>query len=389
MSSVVDVPDMTGVRLAIFSDTYFPQVNGVARTLERLVRAVEANGGAVHVFTPADPASPRDERGVTRFSSRAFWAYPQLRLSWPSLGPVLTAFDAFRPTLVHLATEFGVGWAGRRAAMRRGIPIVSSYHTNFTAYAKHYGLGVFAAPGWHFLRWFHSAASRTYCPTQSVADDLAAHGFGRCSLWSRGVDTRLFSPTHRSPDVRADAASSGDTLLALYVGRLAAEKGLDVAIEAVRLAEEQRPSRIRMLVVGDGPAEAQARATAPTCVHFAGRLQGQPLHSAYASGDVFLFPSTTDTFGNVMLEAMASGLPVIGADVGPTREIIAPGAGWLEPPGSVAHVAARLVQLIDDRALLERAREAALATATSRSWDAVWTALFRSYHTVLANHRAQ
>lgn len=373
------VPDMSGVRLAIFSDTYYPQVNGVARTLERLVRAVEQSGGVVRVFTPADPAVPVSDPQVTRFASRAFWAYPQVRLAWPAFARVLEAFDEFRPTLVHLATEFGVGLAGRRAAIRRRVPIVSSYHTNFTAYAKHYGLGAFAAPGWHYLRWFHSAARRTFCPTMAVADDLAVRDFGNCAVWSRGVDTSLFSPALRSEMWRARADASDETLLALYVGRLAAEKGLNVAIEAVRLAAERRPSQIRMLVVGDGPAEAQTKATAPDCVHFAGRLQGEALYRAYASGDVFVFPSTTDTFGNVMLEAMASGLPVIAADVGPSREVVAPGSGWLEPPGSAEHIAARLVQLIDDRELLASTKSSALTAAASWSWDAVWASLFRAY----------
>ena len=382
-----EIPDMSGVRLAVFSDTYAPQVNGVARTLERLVKAIQSSGGSVGVFTAADPAAPYDDASITRFPSRAFWAYPQVRLAWPSNRNVFEAFDAFRPNLVHLATEFGVGLAGRRSAIRRDVPIVSSYHTNFTAYAKHYGLGAFAAPGWRYLQWFHSAAQRTFCPTQAVADDLVLHRFERPAVWSRGVDTRQFSPARRSTAWRDQAGAAGETLLALYVGRLAAEKGLDVAIEGVRRAAERRPSRIRMLVVGDGPAEAQARATAPDCVLFAGRLQGISLQSAYASGDVFLFPSTTDTFGNVMLEAMASGLPVIGADVGPTREVLAPGCGWLEPPGSAEHIADRLIQLIDDRALLAGARASALSVAASRSWDAVWTSLFRSYLQVMDAHR--
>jgi glycosyltransferase involved in cell wall biosynthesis len=353
----------------------------VARTLERLVRAIEAHGGAVHVFTAADPAAT-PEPGVTRFASRAFWAYPQLRLAWPGADETRNALAAFKPTLVHLATEFGMGLAGRKAAQALGVPIVSSYHTNFTAYAKHYRLGALAGPGWKYLRWFHSAAKGTFCPTQAVVDDLAAHGFTRCAVWSRGVDSQRFSPRHRKAIWRARAGAWDDTLLVTYVGRLAAEKGLDVALEAVRLAAEQRPSQIRMLVVGDGPGEADARAMAADCVHFTGRLEGAPLQEAYAAGDVFIFPSTTDTFGNVMLEAMASGLPVLGADVGPTREVLGQGGGWLVPPGRAAAFAALLVRLVDDRELLRRAREEALVAAATRDWDAVWARLFSAYRAI-------
>lgn len=377
------VPDMSDVRLAIFTETFRPQVNGVARTLDRLVTAMESHGGQVQVFTAADPSAP-EEPGVVRFPSRAFWAYPELRLAWPSAGETGAALARFRPTLVHVATEFGMGLAGRRAARALGVPLVSSYHTNFTAYARHYRLGAIAGPGWRYLRWFHSAAHRTFCPTQAVVDELRSQGFARCEVWSRGVDSQRFSPRHRSADWRRRAGACDATLLVTYVGRLAPEKGLEVALEAVRLAAEQRPGQVRMLVVGDGPGEPQARAMAADCVHFAGRLEGQQLSEAYAAGDVFIFPSATDTFGNVMLEAMASGLPVVGADVGPTREVLGHGGGWLAPAGRPSAFAALLVRLVDDQALRRRVREEALVVAATRDWDAVWARLFAAYRAVPA-----
>lgn len=375
---VVQLPDMTGVRLAIFTETYRPQVNGVARTLERLVSTIESQGGTTQVFTAADPEAV-EEAGVTRFPSRAFWAYPQLRLALPTARATADVLAAFNPTLVHVATEFGMGLAGRRAARALGVPLVSSYHTNFAAYAGHYRLGAFARPGWKYLRWFHSASQVTFCPTQAVADDLQRRGFNRCDVWSRGVDSQRFSPRHRKPVWRARAGAWDNTLLVTYVGRLAAEKGLHVALDAVRIATQQRPAQIRMMVVGDGPGEDAARAMAPDCVHFTGRLTGMTLLEAYAAGDVFIFPSTTDTFGNVMVEAMASGMPVVGADVGPTREVLANGGGWLVPGGRAAAFASLLVRLIDDRAMLASAREEALASARARDWETVWARLFARY----------
>ncbi|WP_309669120.1 glycosyltransferase family 1 protein [Gemmatimonas sp.] len=367
-----------GLRLALFTDTYAPQVNGVARTLERLVAAVEARGGVVRVFAPFDPEGQAHD-AVERFGSRAFWAYPQLRLSWPSSSRVEAALAAFTPTLVHAATEFGVGLAGRRAAHALGIPFVSSYHTSFVAYAEHYRLGLLARPGWHFMRWFHNGGLRTYCPSQSIVEEVNAHGFERTAVWSRGVDGERFAPRHRSSALRERLVQTKDTLVLSYVGRLAAEKGLDVALDALERVERARPGRVRWLVVGDGPYEAEVRRRAPQGTVMTGKLQGPALSEAYASGDVFLFPSTTDTFGNVMLEAMASGLPVIGADVGPTREQLQSGGGWLVPPGDAAAFARTIVALVDDRALVRDAARRASTFAASKSWDVVWESLLRDY----------
>jgi glycosyltransferase involved in cell wall biosynthesis len=366
------------VRLALFADTWTPQVNGVARTLDRLVHALEARGGAVQVFAPADPDAAADGR-VQRASSRPFWAYPQLRLAWPSAGRVHAMLRTFDPTLVHIATEFGVGLAGRRAAHALRVPHVSSYHTNFTAYAAHYKLGALASAGWHYLRWFHRTARRTYCPTHAVADDLAARGFGHCAVWSRGVDPVRFNPSFRSAEVRVRCGANDETLLVAWVGRLGAEKGLGDALDAVRIAEQARPGHVRMVVVGDGPHDAEMRARAPRCATFTGRLEGAALSAVYASADVFAFPSTTDTFGNVLLEAMASGLPVIGADVGPTRELLADDRGWLVRPHDVNAFASRLVRLVGDRLALQRARRAALSFAATCTWDRVWDRLFSDY----------
>ena len=375
--------DATPLRLALFSDTYAPQVNGVARTLERLVAAVEARGGAVRVITVADPeAEPAPVEGpspVRRMHSRPFWAYPQLRLAWPAQSAVAAALEDFRPTLVHSATEFGVGMAGRRWALQRGVPFVSSYHTNFTAYASHYSLGFLAHPGWSFLRWFHNGARRTYCPTRAIQGDLLARGFRRPHVWPRGVDTVRFSPAHRSAALRTSLGATDDVLVVTYVGRLASEKGVQVALDALRQASAARPGAIRFHVVGDGPYEGVLRERAPDGTRFAGRLQGQSLSEAYASGDVFIFPSTTDTFGNVLLEAMASGLPVLGAAVGPTEEVVGPRAGWFVEPGNGPAFAAALVQLVDDRSRLAQAAIEARQRAADQSWEAIWDALIADY----------
>lgn len=377
--------DASALRLALFTDTYAPQINGVARTLDRLSAAITARGGEIRVFTPSDPeASPVGH--VVRYPSTSFWAYKQLRLSWPSLREVRRQVNEFRPTLIHAATPFGVGLIGRRVARESGIPIVSSYHTSFSAYSKHYGLGVVANPLWSFLRWFHNSTLRTYCPSQAIADELREHQFVNTAIWSRGVDATQFSPSFRSTSLRTSMGADDDTLVVTYVGRLAAEKGLDVAAAAVRIAAARRPGRIVFLCVGDGPYENEVRKLAPDGSWLPGKLTGARLSEAYASGDVFLFPSITDTFGNVIVEAMASGMPVVGANFGATRELVGDDRGWLVKPGDAEAFAQVLVDLVDNPALRTRPRAHALEFAKSNTWDRIWDGLIGDY---LALGRAQ
>ncbi|MEO7999278.1 MAG: glycosyltransferase family 1 protein, partial [Gemmatimonadaceae bacterium] len=345
--------DASKLRLALFTDTYAPQINGVARTLDRLSAAIHERGGAVRVFTPSDPESPPLEH-VVRFPSTPFWAYKQLRLAWPSMREVREQVRNFRPTIVHVATPFGIGLAGRRVARETGVPIVSSYHTSFSAYSRHYKLGILANPMWQFLRWFHNSTQKTYCPSQAIADELNQHAFTNTAIWSRGVDATQFSASFRSAALRSSMGADDDTLVVTYVGRLAAEKGLDVAAAAVRLAAARRPGRIVFLCVGDGPYENEVRRISPDGSWLPGKLTGSRLSEAYASGDVFLFPSITDTFGNVIVEAMASGLPVIGADFGATRELVGSDRGWLVEPGNVEGFAQILVDLVDNPSLRVR-----------------------------------
>ncbi|MGH7712060.1 MAG: glycosyltransferase, partial [Gemmatimonadaceae bacterium] len=187
---------MKALRLALASDTFLPQVNGVARTLGVLVRELVRRGAEVRVFTTTDPNAVAAS-DITRFPSVAFWAYPQLRMAAP--GARLQAeLRAWRPTLVHAATPFGVGLAARAAAKSLGIRFVTSYHASLSAYAKFYQLGALAEPGWNFLRWFHNSGAMTFVPSPPVADELAARGFTSLRLWSRGVDGRHFNPRHRS-----------------------------------------------------------------------------------------------------------------------------------------------------------------------------------------------
>lgn len=377
-----------GLRLALFSDTYAPQVNGVARTLERLALEVRARGGEVRIFTASDPSALPDPH-VVRLPSVAFWAYRELRLAPPISPRALREVRDWRPTLIHAATPFGIGLSGRSAARQLGIPFVSSYHTHFSAYVRFYNLGALETLSWGFLRWFHNGGLRTYVPSGAIRDELAAKGFTDLQLWPRGVDTSRFSPSFRSRETRARlGASSDDVVVAAYVGRLAPEKGIDVAIEAMRIALERMPGRLVFALAGDGPYEEHCRAIAPPGSHFVGRLGGDELSRFYASADLFLFPSTTDTFGNVLLEAMASGLPVVGADVATTPELVGADRGALFPSADAHAMADRIVAIASDT--LRRRAMSARATrfAEECSWARVWDGLMGDYLDVIGGEAA-
>lgn len=375
--------DLRGLRLALFTDTFAPQVNGVSRTLERLVAALEARGGAVRVETVADPDAAPDAR-VQRWPSTPFWAYPQLRMAAPPRRQVIEGFARWRPTLVHATTPFGVGLAGRAAARTLGLPLVTSYHTSFTDYLRHYRLSALDGIAWPYLRWFHNSGVRTFAPSRAVATQLDAQRFRDVRVWGRGVDPRRFHPRFRSTEMRRAMGATADELVVAYVGRLAPEKGIHVALEAMHRVMAERGRQVRLVIAGDGPDEARCRELAPPNTWFAGALHGETLSAFYASADLFVFPSTTETFGNVVLEAMAAGVPVVAPDVGATLELANADSAQLFAGGDATSLANAIAALLDDPDRRLAVRDAGLGVAAARSWDAVWDGLFAEYLAVIA-----
>ena len=377
-----------GLRLAIFSDTYPPQVNGVSRTLERLVGAVEARGGAARVVTVADPDATADSR-VERWPSIPFWVYPQLRIAVPAVSRAMQLLDDWRPTLVHGATEFGVGIAGMVAARQARIPFVTSYHTHFSAYLEHYKLTFMDGVTWPFLRWYHNAGLRTFAPSEIVRAELESKGFHGTRVWSRGVDHTRFAPSFRSRELRASLGADDDTVLVVYVGRIAPEKGIDVALEGMRqvMARHAGTRKVAFALAGDGPAEARCRAIAPPGTTFVGKLSGRALSEFYASADVFVFPSITETFGNVVLEAMASRLALVAPDWGATTELATPETALQFPAHDPSALADRVEQLIAYPALRAGIADAGAAVAATRTWDLIFDRLVSDYWDVLGQPR--
>jgi glycosyltransferase involved in cell wall biosynthesis len=370
------------IRLAIFTDTYPPQINGVAPTLARLVRAVEARGGAVQVVTVSDPEATSDSQ-VERWPSIPFWAYPQLQMAAPQRDKALDLIEKWKPNLIHSTTEFGVGLGGLLGAREKRVPFVSSYHTHFTAYLKHYNLSVLDAIGWPYLRWFHNAGRMTWAPSEIVRSELEHNGFTNTRVWSRGVDQNQFHPKFRSNELRAKLGVPENGLLAIYVGRLAPEKGIHVALEGMRHVMERNGANVRFALAGHGPDEERCRATAPPGTVFMGRLTGRALSEFYASGDIFIFPSITETFGNVVLEAMSSRLALVAPDIGATTELATTETSLQFRAQDAASLAATVDTLVNDPALRKRISDAAFAVAATRTWDAVFDRLVADYREAL------
>lgn len=374
------------MRVALFTDTYPQDVNGVARTLGMLVEHGTRRGHDFALVTPrvSEAAAPHAAAHRQLFGV-PIPIYPDLQLARGLDGPGKRMLSAFRPDLVHIATESTVGYSGRIWAGRGRVPRVTSFHTNFPAYLHDYRMGPLEPLVWRYLRWFHQGSRVTFCPSQDTMEDLRAHGFHpRLRIWSRGVDTELFSPARRSGEVRARLAPGSDRIL-VYVGRLAAEKRVDVVMDAFPLIRERTGPGTALVFVGDGPAAAGLRARAPEGVHFTGFLRGVPLAEAYAAADVFVFASDTETFGNVCLEALASGLPAVVADKGGVKETVIPGrTGIRATPGDPRAFADACVRILLDDEERRRLSEGARKEAVSRSWEAILDELLAEYEGALA-----
>lgn len=375
------------MRIALVTETYFPQINGVSRTLDHLVRFLAGQGDEVHLCLPRYPQSAPmlpPAASVRGFAAMPVLFYPEVLLPLVRPAVLRKEFAAFRPDLVHIATEGPLGWAALRAARQLGLPVVSSYHSNFSQYLCLYGFGALEGACWRYLRWFHNATRATFCPAPSIREDLQGRGFKNLHLWGRGVDSQRFDPRWRDTELRRGWGAGEDTLVLLYVGRLAAEKNVTMLLEAfTRLAGE---ADVRLLLVGDGPLRPLLEANADQRVVFAGYRQGEELARFYASADLFAFPSLTDTFGNVLLEAMASGLPAVGFRVPGPQDVIREGeTGLLVDEVDAASLATALAGLFAEPQRRRRLAQQARAHAETLTWEAIMGGLRAEYGNALAH----
>jgi glycosyltransferase involved in cell wall biosynthesis len=316
--------DAIGVRIALVTDTYLPQINGVTTVVRRIADTARAAGHAVAIVAPRYPHGPGGDGGggpELRVPSLPFPPYPSIRLSFPFRRHVAHFLDRFAPDLVHAATEGPLGVIGRRYAVDRAVPLVTSFHTDFPQYARDYGLGVLAPLVWRWLLHFHRPARVIQTPGIAVRDELVRRGLRNTVIWGRGVDTRHFRPDRRHPGWRRWMAGADDTVIVLHVGRLAPEKNLRVLVDAWNRAHRCLGPRATFVIAGEGP-EASYVATRAPFARQLGFLDRDTLADLYASADLCVLPSRTETCGLVALEAMAGGLPVIAANAGGLAESV-------------------------------------------------------------------
>ena len=313
------------MRVSIVTETWPPEVNGVALTVHGLAQGLATRDHAVQVVRPRQPGAKTPDDSVTTLPVRgaALPRYPGLRFGLPCSGRLQRDWSAAPPDAIYIATEGPLGMSAMSAARRLGIPVCTGFHTRFDDYLGHYGLGWLTALAVAHLRRFHNRAAATLVPTRELADELGKLGIDNVRLLRRAVDTILFHPLRRDAALRQVWGVGDNDPVVIYVGRIAPEKNLELAVQAFRKLQTRMPNA-RYVWVGDGPARAELAAKNPDFI-FAGTQLGADLARHYASADLFLFPSLTETFGNVTLEAMASGLAVVAFDQGAAHEHIANG----------------------------------------------------------------
>ena len=369
------------MRIALVTETFLPRVDGITRTLCHVLSYLNKRGHDTLLFAPKGAPTHYAATRIISFDGLPFPLYPDFKLISPTVD-LARHWRAFQPDVVHVVNPITLGLGAIRRARIMNLPIVASYHTDVPGFARHWRLGLFSRFMETYLRWMHNQAHLNLCPSEHTRIQLERSGYLRLKLWSRGVDTQHFQPDQYHEGWRkrlTDGHETAPTLL--FVGRLAHEKRIDW----IRPVLDALP-RLRLAIVGDGPARPYLQSVfAGTPTTFLGTLHGQDLAQAYASADYFVCPSNTETFGNVILEAMASGLPVIAANTGGQTEFCVHGKNaLLFDANSKVDLVARVQELVGRVSFAHGLAEAGRATALARNWDGVLNDLVESYETVLA-----
>lgn len=387
------------MRVAIITENFLPKLDGVTRTLARLLEHLEANGDQALLLGPECGMEEYAGAKVVGTAGVPLPFYPELKFNF--FRPLfLRRLTEFEPDIVHVVDPVVLGATGLGAARFLHIPIISSYHTNLAAYCGHFGFPLLTKPMWLYNRFIHNQCALTFCPSPSTQEMLKMQGFEHLRLWPRGVDLALFDPRRRSDALRArwcvdqrggkqsGADTSVDKQILLYVGRVSWEKNLRLLVQAYRQMDH---TRCHLVIVGHGPAYDEVKqALSDVPVTMTGYLSGEELATAYASADLFAFPSYTETFGQVVLEAMASGLPVVGLYAEGVRDLVQQGStGFLLDAASlsidemVTAYSAYLQRLVLDIELRTLMSQQALAEARRHTWHAAMECLMDGYREVI------
>ncbi|MEW5903653.1 MAG: glycosyltransferase family 1 protein [Pseudomonadota bacterium] len=358
--------------IALVTETYVPEVNGVAITIGRMVHGLLKRGHRIHMIRPRqgkqDAPKAEGTYSETLVAGMPIPGYPELKSGLPAKNLLLKLWRGQRPDVVHIATEGPLGWSALSAARKLKLPVSTDFHTNFHNYTQHYGIGLLKKPIAAYLRHFHNKAACTLVPTASLQQQLEHEGYQNVLVVSRGVDAELFHPAKRDSALRASWHADDDTPVVMLVSRLAPEKNLHVVVQAYEQMRKLNPL-LRLVMVGDGPARAELERQHPHII-FAGMQTGEALARHYASGDIFLYPSVTETYGNVTVEAMASGLATIAFDYAAAQQHIQHDVnGLLASFADNDAFIAEARTLAGDLPRIRRLGSAARATVEQLTWD--------------------
>lgn len=374
------------MRIAIFTETFLPKVDGIVNTLCHLLEHLAARGHQALVFAPEGGPRRYADSPVIGLPAIPFPIYPELHLVSPTIDLKAT-LNTFRPDLIHTLNPVSLGLAALRYGKSHRVPVVASYHTDVAGFAARWGWHFLAEPIWGYFRWLHNQADLNLCPSRITQMELLEHGFRRVKVWGRGVDSALFHP-HKRTEAWRQRLTDGvpEAPLLLYVGRLSVEK----RIEWVRPVLEAMP-HLRFAIVGDGPYRATLESIfAGTNTVFTGYLNGEALAAAYAAADTFVFPSPNETLGNVVLEAMASGLPVVAPRSGGVLDHIEHGVtGLLVEAESVTDFVNATQLLVDTPAYARKLGQAGRQHIEGRTWAVVLDKLVAEYQALLPVRRLE
>ncbi|MDQ0201562.1 glycosyltransferase family 4 protein [Neobacillus ginsengisoli] len=371
------------MKLAIFTDTFYPDINGAARTLKRFCHYLDAQNISFKVFAPDSYPSEYASSHIYRLKSLSFFLYPECRLALPNLHRIKSELQSFAPDLIHVATPFNIGLCGVYFAKKLNIPLVGSYHTDFDHYLHYYDLQFLSKILWKYMNWFHRSCEKLFVPSNETLEQLKQHGFSNLEIWPRGVDCQVFHPFYDKKAVRKHYGVSKKYLLT-YVGRLAPEKDVHTLLAVAKSLPPELNENIHWFVIGDGPLREELEKEAPLNMSFTGYLKGEKLAEVYSASDLFVFPSATETFGNVVLEALASGTPVIGANAGGVKNIVKPGEnGYLCKPGYVPEFAGAIARLLNNESLRKQMGWEGRNYALEQKWDKIFENLLWHYSAVI------
>jgi len=377
------------MRIAIITENFLPKLDGVTRTLAKLLEHLQLNGHKAILLGPECGMEEYAGAEIVGTAGLPLPFYPELKFNF--FRPLfLRRLGEFQPDIIHLVDPVVLGATGLAAARVLDVPLISSYHTNLAAYCGHFGFPLLTKPMWFYNRLIHNQCALTFCPSPSTAAMLRLQGFEHLRIWARGVDSALFYPRNRNQEMRRSwlSVEEDHKLVLLFVGRISWEKNLRLLVQAYRKMDHQQ---CHLVIVGEGPARDELRQElADVPATFMGYLTGERLAAAYATADIFAFPSRTETFGQVVLEAMASGLPVVGLLAEGVCDLVEDGKTGLllndrclSSEEQVKRYRASLEQLIYDRQMRELMGQAALLEAERHSWHEAMECLVCGYHEVI------